>query len=90
MNIRFEAVDENGRAVEDDDDSLHPPLDSIRADSIPRAGEKVLFYNTHGSLDDWIVTNVVWMVDASASSKLHGGFTHACVQIRHQPEDREQ
>lgn len=82
MNIRFEAVDQDGRAIEDNDDNLHPPLDHVQADSIPRTGEKVLFYNVAGDLADWIVHDVVWMVDVSDDSRRHGGFMHVCVQIR--------
>lgn len=87
MNIRFEAVHENGREIEADDDDRHPPMDNAYGDSIPRIGEEVMFYNTGGDLSVWTVVNVVWMADASDDSKRHGGFMHACVQIRRKPKD---
>ena len=34
MNIRFVAVDDNGREIEDDNEDLHPPITQLTSDTI--------------------------------------------------------
>lgn len=85
MNIRFAAVDENGREIEDDDEDLHPPITQLNSDTVPRVGEKVMFYNLGNNRDaDWIVTAVTWMVGAYRISEPHQAAAHVCVMIRKQ------
>jgi hypothetical protein len=83
VNIRFAAVDENGREIEDDDAVLHPPVDSIDADAIPRVGEQIMFYNI-GDGATWDIMDVVWMVGAYRVSPPYQAVAHACVMIRKQ------
>ena len=85
MNLRFVAVNENGREIQDDDNTdiqLQPPVDSISVDSIPRVGEEVVFYNVPGGSSVWDVVHVIWMVPADESARQLGGIAHVCVMIR--------
>ena len=86
MNIRFVSVDENGREIEDTDDTdirLHPPVDDLDSDTIPRVGEQINFYNI-GDGATWDVTGVVWMVGAYRTAAPYQAVAHACVMIRKQ------
>lgn len=83
MNIRFVAVDENGRKIEDDDDNLHPPVTELNSSAIPRIGEKVMFYNLGNHRDgQWTVIAVIWMVGAYRVTEPHNAAAHVCVMIR--------
>jgi hypothetical protein len=82
VNIRFVAVDENGREIEDDDDNLHPPFAHLDSDTIPRIGEKVMFYNLGNNRDaTWIVLAVTWMVGAYRVTEPYNAAAHVCVMI---------
>lgn len=87
MNIRFAAVDENGREIEDDDDNLHPPITELNSSAIPRVGEQVMFYNFGNHRDaHWTVTAVTWMVGAYRTVAPHDAAAHVCVMIRRETE----
>lgn len=81
MNIRLVAVDHNGCEIEDDGGPNQTPVDALRVDSVPRVGEQVLFYNTHGRDFYWTVVGVTWMV--SPGEWVNGdGHAHVCIMIR--------
>lgn len=83
MNMRLVAVDTDGREIEreDADDPDLAPVHSIRTDAVPRIGDELLFYNTHGRNFTWTVVNVVWMVSPGDRAN-SDGYMHVCVMIQ--------
>lgn len=86
MNIRLVAVDAEGREIErdDDDHSDLVPVNSVQLDAVPRVGDEMLFYNTHGRDFTWMVSGVVWMVSPNERNR-GDGYGHVCVMLQRKP-----